>query len=232
MTSLLDHLCDAVKLMAEEWYAGGVVQHIPMELIKDRLHKCLQDAPPPSLPAKDKNIGAQIFNNCISPERIREVLDYDYENGALRWKGRPTARPSWNARFTGKIAGHKDKTTGYMAIRIDGKLFLAHRVAWAHVYGEWPEDEIDHRNRVGADNRLLNMRPATRNDNLGNRSVPINSKSGIKGVSWDSKKKKWMVRVTRQGVRYYFGTYSSIDEARKASDAGMKNVYGEYAKVG
>jgi hypothetical protein len=229
--SLLDRLAHCVFSMMAESQSGGNSVIPSLETIKIELQKCLQNAPAPTLKAEDKNKGAQIFNNSVSPKRIREVLDYDPETGTLRWKSRPTARPSWNARFTGKVAGHKDKATGYIAVRIDGKLLLAHRVAWAHMYGEWPEDEIDHRNRSGSDNRLINIRPATRNDNLGNRQVPYNSKSGVKGVSWNAQKQKWVVRIIREGKRYYFGSHASLEAAKDASNEGMRQIYGEYGRT-
>lgn len=47
----------------------------------------------------------------------------------------------------GDVAGCVDKD-GYIQIRLKGKMYPAHRLAWLYVYGEWPQDEIDHINCV------------------------------------------------------------------------------------
>jgi hypothetical protein len=55
----------------------------------------------------------------------------------------------------------KQNSLGYVQIKISGKLYHAHRLAWLYVYGYMPEKEIDHINRIRDDNRIANLREAT-----------------------------------------------------------------------
>src|SRR5678815_1371348 len=91
--------------------------------------------------------------------RFRDCLSYDAETGNLRWKVRPTTNVA-----VGDIAGCADHR-GYRLVRLDRKLHLVHRVAWALHYGAWPAVEIDHINLDKGDNRIANLRLALRAQN-------------------------------------------------------------------
>jgi hypothetical protein len=84
----------------------------------------------------------------ITAERLREVLLYDPETGVFRWWV-PTSRKS--PFRVGKIAGsyHRD---GYREIRIDKRLYRAHRLAWLYMTDKWPDLEIDHIDQDGTNN--------------------------------------------------------------------------------
>lgn len=100
----------------------------------------------------------------LTAERLRELLTYDPETGEFRW------RYTRGCRARGQIAGTVT-CLGYLTIAIDGRKYKAHRLAWLHVHGEWPYPEIDHINRIKLDNRLVNLRRATRAENNANRVV-------------------------------------------------------------
>ncbi|MDA6380520.1 HNH endonuclease signature motif containing protein [Escherichia coli] len=70
-------------------------------------------------------------------------------------------------------------------IMINGKAYPAHRLAWLIVYGTMPDGFIDHINRVRTDNRISNLRLVTHSENMQNRKIQKNNKSGYRGVSWD-----------------------------------------------
>lgn len=76
----------------------------------------------------------------ITAERLRELLEYDEDTGVFKRKARTSNRIS-----IGDIAGSSD-AKGYVCIRVGGKTYKAHRLAWLYVYGEWPTGEIDHIN--------------------------------------------------------------------------------------
>ena len=95
----------------------------------------------------------------VTRERITECLNYDPASGVFTWK------ISRGKSKVNKIAGCVD-TTGYIVIRIDGMNYKAHRLAWIYVYGEWPNDLIDHINGINNDNRIENLELVTPQRNL------------------------------------------------------------------
>jgi hypothetical protein len=120
---------------------------------------------------------------------LEECFVCDYEAGILTWKARPrehfkTARAwkIWNTRFAGKPAGSLD-LSGYLLTRINGKEHRNHRIAWKMATGLDPVAEIDHINGIKADNRLCNLREATKGENGCNRHAQRNSLIQIKGIS-------------------------------------------------
>jgi hypothetical protein len=80
----------------------------------------------------------------LTAERLRAVLEYEPESGVFVWKPRAD-NPQWNARYADRRAGCIDPD-GYRRIAIDGVRHRASRLAYLHVIGEHPADEIDHTN--------------------------------------------------------------------------------------
>ena len=91
----------------------------------------------------------------LTQARLKKLLSYNTDTGEFRW--RVTRR---GAARAGSVAGCV-RHDGYVRIAIDGKRYLAHRLAWLYVHGELVP-ELDHANGVRSDNRLDNLRPATR----------------------------------------------------------------------
>jgi HNH endonuclease len=130
----------------------------------------------------------------LTLSRLHEVLHYNPETGEFR----SLKRKGWRSKC-GSIS------RGYLRIKIDGRSYLAQRLAWLWMTGAWPEHEVDHRNRVKLDNRWSNFRPATRLINCNNRSMSKNNTSGVNGVDWHKRVKRWRVRL-RGKFHGYFPT--------------------------
>lgn len=151
----------------------------------------------------------------LTQERLRELLHYEPETGVFtNIKARPKIR-------VGSISGCKN-AQGYLIIMCDGKLYLAHRLAWLYVHGSFPEHHIDHINRDRADNRISNIREATPAENRQNASLQRNSTSGFSGVSWTKRERRWRARIvvnSREiGLGYFVDKQSAADayaEAKK-----------------
>lgn len=80
-------------------------------------------------------------------ERLKELLSYNPETGLftrLCWTG-------GNAR-KGTIAGTRD-AHGYIRLLIDGRKYYAHRLAWFYMTGEWPENDTEHKDLDGFNNK-------------------------------------------------------------------------------
>ena len=144
----------------------------------------------------------------LSQQRLKELLEYNQETGLF------TNRVQRNSHAKkGGVAGTKTKY-GYISIQIDKKLYLAHRLAWLYVYGEFPEKSLDHINEIKDDNRLVNLRLATRQENGHNISIlRITNKSGFIGVSWNKKPKKWLASIAINGKNKHLGLFNTPEEA-------------------
>lgn len=97
----------------------------------------------------------------LTQERLKEVLEYDPASGNWRWKVRTSWRVETEGR-AGTINSH-----GYVAIKVDRKLYRAHRLAWLYMTGQWP-NEIDHKDRNKANCAWANLRSVTHAENMMN----------------------------------------------------------------
>ena len=144
----------------------------------------------------------------LTQERLKELLSYDPETGLFSNLTRRGVRAP-----KGGVAGTKNHK-GYIAILIDKKIYLAHRLAWLYVYGEFPEKTIDHINEIKDDNRIINLRSVTNSENQQNISIlKITNTSGFRGVSWNKKIKKWAATISINGKSSHLGSFNTAEEA-------------------
>ena len=144
----------------------------------------------------------------ISVERTRELLNYDPDTGLFVWREAMATR-------AGSVAGSLDGS-GYIQIRVDQRKYLAHRLAWLFVYGQWPSQELDHINRCKTDNRIANLREATAAQNQQNKSTLKNNTSGFPGISYDPRKKRWQARICLNAARKSLGYFDTAAAAAEA----------------
>ena len=174
------------------------------------------------------------FIQDLTSKEVRAVLDYNPETGFFTWRDRPNIRPSTNARQRGKRAGcnRRDtrRPTDYLCIRINNRLYQAHRLAWLHHYGKWPPGEIDHANCNGLDNRVKNLRLATPTQNNANVKRQRNNTSGFKGVSWNRPCRKWQTHIRIDKRSVYLGLFEDAEEAHAAYRMAAIKHFGEFAR--
>ena len=87
----------------------------------------------------------------------------------------------------------------------------------------------DHRDGNGLNNTRANLRACTKAQNTRNRRPQKNCSSRYKGVYWNKRARKWLVRIEFKHVRKYLGLYVNEIEAAKAYDRAANNLHGEYA---
>jgi len=163
-------------------------------------------------------------------ENINELLTYDSTTGEISWK--VSRRGHIRA---GKIAGHvahpPHSRTSYRCIKIDGKTYYAHRLAWMFVFRRWPRAFLDHINGNGLDNRISNLREATSAQNNRNTPRRCDNTSGYKGVCYHISNKRYTAGIRINGVGKHLGSFATAKEAHAAYCTAAKENFGEFARV-
>lgn len=144
--------------------------------------------------------------------RLKTKLTYDPVTGVFTWNNDSDLNGYWNSRLAGTQAGTLTKF-GYRRIELDGRLYMAHRLAWFYVYGVWPSAQLDHDNHNRADNRIVNLKEATNLENSRNRK-------GQPGVRFCTQKQKWKADIGADGVQYPLGFFDTKGEAIAARQEG------------
>jgi hypothetical protein len=164
---------------------------------------------------------------------------FKYEaDGKLVWRSRPPehfiSKRAWrifSTSFTGKEAGTQD--SGYRAVTIRGSQFagryLVHRVIWKMHKGCDPTELIDHANCDKRDNRIENLREATLAQNACNQTPRADNKSGFKGVSFHSQRRKWRAYISSNGRQRSLGLFDTKEAAHVAYRAAAKECHSEFA---
>lgn len=144
----------------------------------------------------------------ITLKRLKQALSFRATTGIFYWRISTSNRVS-----VGDKAG--SVSCGYIRMSIDGKDYLAHRLAWFYVYGEWPKMQIDHINGVRGDNRIKNLREATASINIQNqRNAQPHNKAGFLGVYFDRGKYKAQIRAN--GSPRHLGRFITAEDAHRA----------------
>ncbi len=149
---------------------------------------------------------------------LREMLDYDAAAGVLKWKLTQRA---------GMIAGSKNNR-GYMAVKICGSVYQAHRICWALYHGDFPHLYIDHVNGDKCDNRIANLRLASMKQNLRNRGMQKTNKTGFKGVHVAAKTGKFRAQLKVDGVQNWLGDFDTPEAAYSAYCDAAYRVHGDF----
>jgi hypothetical protein len=142
---------------------------------------------------------------------LKKLLNYDEKTGIFT---RLIAR---NQFKIGEIAGGLDVSTGYIRLRIAGKSYRAHRLAWLYTHGSWPIKYIDHINGDKTDNSILNLRDVTPSGNRQNQRVAskTNKTTGLIGISVYSIG-RYRAQISVYGKNKHLGLFDTPEEAHQA----------------
>lgn len=153
-------------------------------------------------------------------DRLRQVLSYEPESGRLTW----LVRRGVNVK-AGDAAGTDHE--GYVRIKVDGRLLLAHRIAWAMHSGCWPHDEIDHIDGNKSNNCITNLRCVGRLVNMQNQRVaPSSNRScGLIGATWLKRKGCWAAQISVAGRKRHLGVFDSAEKAHGAYVAAKRLMH-------
>jgi hypothetical protein len=143
----------------------------------------------------------------LSQARLHQLLKYNPETGIFTRK-----KAIKGGGAEGAVVGWSNKI-GYLAVQIDGQKHYCHRLAWLYSYGYLPEHNIDHINRNKKDNRIKNLREISQQCNTRNNGNRKNNSSGVKGVSWNTTDKVWVVQITANWKNHRIGGFKDFEEA-------------------
>ena len=162
----------------------------------------------------------------ITAKELREILDYNVSTGDFLWRRAPCQRMPAASR-----AGWVENT-GYVRIKILGRSYVAHRLAWLWVHGEWPAGPLDHINGNMADNRISNLRIASSSENARNRKCRADNSTGLKGVrARPCKTTPFQAVISVDGKSISLGYFASKEEAHAAYADAAQKFFGEFARV-
>ena len=161
----------------------------------------------------------------LSSRYVKSLLTLEPETGHLLWRYTRGSKA-----LCGQRAGWIDKD-GYRRLRIDGQAYAAHRIVWLIVNGSFPNGEIDHINGVRDDNRIENLRVATRSQNQANRKKNSRGSTGIKGVHFHRRHRKFQAHIGVDGKKIHLGMFATADEARLVYEDAAKKHFGGFARL-
>jgi len=154
---------------------------------------------------------------------------FDYKNGALFWKHKIISR----GRKL-KKGGQKVFTLapdGYLKVGFNSRQYLVHRIIFLYHHGFLPEC-LDHINGIRSDNRIENLRPATKYQNILNSNLRSDNTSGVKGVCWNARKRKWFARIHVDKKTMSLGYYDDLELADLVVQEARVIYHKEYANHG
>jgi hypothetical protein len=118
----------------------------------------------------------------------------------------------------------------YRRIIIEKRRYIASRLAWLWVYGKWPNDFVDHANGNKQDDRIGNLRAATKSQNHANTSAPAHNTSGLKGVSWSKRYGFWLAQIQHKNKHHFLGYFVTPAEAHTAYREAASRLFGQFAR--
>lgn len=147
---------------------------------------------------------------------------FEYKDGQLFWK-KATGRCK-KFSVAGSVGSH-----GYRQIRLQNKMYLAHRLVYLLVHGQMP-DQIDHIDGNKINNKIENLRPCNQSQNRMNSSCSSLNKIGIKGVCWSKPHKKWRVQVKKANKNVYDNFFDDLEFAEFVATEARAKHHGAFAK--
>ena len=165
------------------------------------------------------------MNQCnLTQAQVREM--FFYADGKLFWR-KKTSRKT----VVGNEAGTLCKNDGYRQIMINRRIYGTHRLVHLYHHG-WIPEITDHINQNPTDNRIENLRNATRVENAYNCKLRSDNTSGVKGVTWCKNKRKWLARLYADKRCVYLGRFADMQDAIAAVMLARTQYHGAFASEG
>lgn len=171
-----------------------------------------------------------------SPNGFEWNEAFSYKDGFIYWKSRDRSEfdtdrqfTAWHTRNLGNRAGTTHNS--HQMVMFHKRLYMLHRIIWQMHFGPIPDNMvIDHINCISTDNRIENLRLATRQENNRNRRPVRGSKSGYKGVSWISSAQRWRAQIVVDNKTEHIGQFKCPLRAHLAYVKRSRELFGNFAR--
>lgn len=158
------------------------------------------------------------FSLSLTQGQVTIVDDDDFER---------LSKNKWQAR--------RDKDRGFYAERME---YAGHKTPYRigmarEILGLGRGDPriADHINGDTLDNRKCNLRIVDHSQNMQNRKLGKNSSSGLRGVCWHRRDKRWTAYIKHRGKRVHLGYFKTKEQAYGAYCAAAEKMHGEYRRT-
>lgn len=162
----------------------------------------------------------------MKPELTQEILKFifEYKEGNLYWKIPTTGKVNVGDKL-GSLSSN-----GYFQTTVFGKRYKVHRLIFMYHYGYFPV-VVDHIDGNPLNNSIENLRACSKLQNSYNKRMFRNNKSGVTGVCWNERDKRWMARCGVNGVKHHLGYFENIEDAKKVVEEFKIKNHGEFARI-
>ncbi len=157
----------------------------------------------------------------IDTNLVKEL--FEYRDGGLFWAANKGRAKKGNGAYI--------SSAGYKVLKFNGTPYLEHRLIWAW-HGKEPADCLDHINGNCLDNRIENLRAATKSENMRNSKMRSDNRSGVKGAYRCNDKNKWKVAIAVDGKQKYVGSFKDIKTAKIVADTFREKAHKQFANIG
>ena len=165
------------------------------------------------------------FNRKITltHDRLLSIIKYLPETGEM-----VNIVPRKNSKCVGEKLGARSGN-GQIMLSVDGRAYQMHRLAWFWMTGEWPKNLIDHKDRDPTNNKWSNLRESDRAQNGHNANKKRNNTTGITGIWYCKKRKKYIAEIFVRGVKISLGASEDKQVAAELRAEAEKKYFGKYA---
>lgn len=162
----------------------------------------------------------------INAAVARFIFRYEKRTGRIYWRVTCGGGPRGAGMLAGCATTH---SKGYNVVKVFGRRYVAHRLAWLIVKGRWPRRPVDHRNNRPYDNRWRNLRMVSESQNRMNSKRYANNTTGHKGVT-RTRSGRYAASIAADGQSHWLGVHGSIKSAGRAYRRAARKYHRGYAR--
>ena len=160
----------------------------------------------------------------LTQTQLKAQFHYNPETGDFHRKTR-------QGIYAPGLVNNAPNKDGYIPMKVEGKIYVAHRLAYLYMLGRFPSRDMDHINHTKTDNRWVNLRAVTPAENARNQPLMKRNTSGVCGVYWLKKSRCWRASIKTKGKRISVGRFKCFKDAVAARHAAEEK-YGFHPNHG